>query len=163
MTDDRLALLELIEKRADADLVREMLGFAAERLMEAEVQARTGAAHGARDPARQVQRNGYRGRAWETRAGRIELAIPRLRRGSYFPSFLEPRRTAEKALTAVIQEAYIHGVSTRAVDDLVKAMGGSGVSKSEVSRLVEEIDGRVNAFLARPLEGEWPYVWIDAT
>ena len=163
MTDDRMALLELIEKRADADLVREMLGFAAERLMEAEVQARTGAAHGVRDPARQVQRNGYRGRAWETRAGRIELEIPRLRRGSYLPSFLEPRRTAEKALTAVIQEAYIHGVSTRAVDDLVKAMGGSGVSKSEVSRLVEEIDGRVNAFLARPLEGEWPYVWIDAT
>ena len=163
MTDDEMALLELIEKSADADLVREMLGFAAERLMEAEVQARTGAAHGARDPARQVQRNGYRGRVWETRAGRIELAIPRLRRGSYFPSFLEPRRTAEKALTAVIQEAYIHGVSTRAVDDLVKAMGGAGVSKSEVSRLVEEIDGRVNAFLARPLEGEWPYVWIDAT
>jgi transposase-like protein len=163
ITEDRLALLELIEKSADADLVREMLGFAAERLMEAEVQARTGAAHGARDPARQVQRNGYRGRVWETRAGRIELEIPRLRRGSYFPSFLEPRRTAEKALTAVIQEAYIHGVSTRAVDDLVKAMGGSGISKSEVSRLVEEIDGRVNAFLARPLEGEWPYLWIDAT
>jgi transposase-like protein len=163
MTDDKMALLELIEKSADADLVREMLGFAAERLMEAEVQAHTGAAHGARDPARQVQRNGYRGRVWETRAGRIELEIPRLRRGSYFPSFLEPRRTAEKALTAVIQEAYIHGVSTRAVDDLVKAMGGSGISKSEVSRLVEEIDGRVNAFLARPLEGEWPYLWIDAT
>jgi putative transposase len=110
-----------------------------------------------------VQRNGYRARAWETRAGRIELQIPRLRRGSYFPSFLEPRRTAEKALTAVIQEAYIQGVSTRAVDDLVKAMGGSGISKSEVSRLVEEIDGRVNAFLSRPLEGEWPYLWIDAT
>jgi putative transposase len=163
MTDDRMALLELIEKRADADLVREMLGFAAERLMEAEVQARTGAAHGERDPARLVQRNGYRARAWDTRAGRIELEIPRLRRGSYFPSFLEPRRTAEKALTAVIQEAYIQGVSTRAVDDLVKALGASGVSKSEVSRLVEEIDGRVNAFLARPIEGEWPYLWIDAT
>ena len=163
MTDDRMALLELIEKRADADLVREMLHFAAGRVMELEVQARTGAAHGARDPARLEQRNGYRERAWETRAGRVELAIPRLRRGSYFPSFLEPRRTAEKALTAVIQEAYIQGVSTRAVDDLVKAMGGSGVSKSEVSRLVEEIDGRVNAFLARPIEGEWPYLWIDAT
>ena len=163
MTDDRLALLELIEKRADADLVREMLHFAAGRVMELEVQACTGAAHGVRDPARQVQRNGYRERPWETRAGRIELAIPRLRRGSYFPSFLEPRRTAEKALTAVIQEAYIQGVSTRAVDDLVKAMGGSGISKSEVSRLVEEIDGRVGAFLTRPLEGEWPYLWIDAT
>jgi transposase-like protein len=163
MTDERMALIELIEKSADADLVREMLGFAAGRLMEAEVQARTGAAHGVRDPDRQVQRNGYRERPWETRAGRIELEIPRLRRGSYFPTFLEPRRTAEKALTAVIQEAYIQGVSTRSVDNLVRAMGGSGISKSEVSRLVEEIDGRVNAFLTRPLEGEWPYVWIDAT
>jgi transposase-like protein len=163
MTDERMALIELIEKSADSDLVREMLGFAAGRLMEAEVQARTGAAHGVRDPDRQVQRNGYRERPWETRAGRVELEIPRLRRGSYFPSFLEPRRTAEKALTAVIQEAYIHGVSTRAVDDLVRAMGGSGISKSEVSRLVEEIDGRVNTFLTRPLEGEWPYLWIDAT
>ena len=163
MTDERMALIELIEKSADTDLVREMLSFAATRLMEAEVQARTGAAHGVRDPRRQVQRNGYRERAWETRAGRVELEIPRLRRGSYFPCFLEPRRTAEKALTAVIQEAYIQGISTRAVDDLVRAMGGSGVSKSEVSRLVEEIDERVNAFLARPLEGEWPYVWIDAT
>src|SRR3954468_4410704 len=147
MTDEKMALLELIEKSADTDLVREMLHFAAERMMDLEVHACTGAAHGVRDPARVVQRNGYRERGWETRAGRIELAIPRLRRGSYFPSFLEPRRTAEKALTAVIQEAYIQGVSTRAVDDLVKAMGGSGISKSEASRLVEEVDGRVNAFL----------------
>jgi putative transposase len=163
MTEERMALLELIEKNADAELVREMLSFAAGRLMEAEVQARTGAAHGVRDPGRQAQRNGHRERGWETRVGRIELAIPKLRKGSHFPSFLEPRRTAEKALTAVIQEAYIHGVSTRAVDDLVRAMGGTGISKSEVSRLVEEIDGRVNAFLTRPLEGEWPYVWVDAT
>jgi putative transposase len=163
MTDERMALIELVEKSADSDLVRAMLAFAAERLMEAEVEARTGAAHGARDPGRQVQRNGYRERAWDTRAGRIELDIPKLRRGSYFPSFLEPRRTAEKALTAVIQEAYVHGVSTRSVDDLVRAMGASGVSKSQVSRLVEEIDQRVNAFLARPIEGEWPYLWIDAT
>ena len=163
MTDDRMALLELIEKGADADLVREMLSFAAGRLMDAEVQARTGAAHGARDPERLVQRNGYRERAWDTRVGQIDLEIPRLRRGSYFPSFLEPRRTAEKALTAVIQEAYVHGVSTRAVDDLVKAMGASGVSKSQVSRLVAEIDEQVDAFLARPIEGEWPYLWIDAT
>jgi len=163
MTDDRMALLELIEKGADADLVREMLSFAAGRLMDAEVQARTGAAHGVRDPERLVQRNGYRERAWDTRVGQIDLEIPRLRRGSYFPSFLEPRRTAEKALTAVIQEAYVHGVSTRAVDDLVKAMGASGVSKSQVSRLVAEIDERVDAFLARPIEGEWPYLWIDAT
>ena len=163
MTDDRMALIELVEKSADSDLVRAMLAFAAERLMEAEVEARTGAAHGVRDPGRQVQRNGYRERAWDTRAGQIELDIPKLRRGSYFPSFLEPRRTAEKALTAVIQEAYVHGVSTRSVDDLVRAMGASGVSKSQVSRLVEEIDERVNAFLARPIEGEWPYLWIDAT
>ena len=163
MTDERMALIELIENDADTDLVREMLSFAAERLMEAEVEARTGAGHGLRDPARQVQRNGYRERAWDTRAGRIDLEIPRLRKGSYFPSFLEPRRTAEKALTAVIQEAYVHGVSTRSVDDLVKAMGASGVSKSQVSRLIEEIDGRVNAFLSRPIEGEWPYLWIDAT
>jgi putative transposase len=163
MTDDRMALIELIEKGADGDLVREMLAFAAERLMEAEVEARTGAGHGDRDPGRLVQRNGYRERGWDTRAGRIDLEIPRLRKGSYFPSFLEPRRTAEKALTAVIQEAYVHGVSTRAVDNLVKAMGASGVSKSQVSRLVEEIDERVNAFLSRPIEGEWPYLWIDAT
>jgi putative transposase len=129
--------------------------------MDAEVQARTGAAHGARDPERLAQRNGYRERTWDTRAGQIDLELPRLRRGSYFPSFLEPRRTAEKALTAVIQEAYVHGVSTRAVDDLVKSMGASGISKSQVSRLVAEIDERVDAFLCRPIEGEWPYVWID--
>ena len=141
----------MIEKDADTDLVREMLSFAAERLMEAEVEARTGAGLGDRSPGRLVQRNGYRDRGWDTRAGRIELEIPKLRKGSYFPSFLEPRRTAEKALTAVIQEAYIHGVSTRSVDDLVKAMGASGVSKSQVSRLVEEIDERVNAFLSRPI------------
>src|SRR4029450_11942858 len=162
MTDEKMALLELIEKSADADLVRGMLGFAAGRVRGAEVEARTGAAHGVRDPARQVQRNGYRERAWETRAGRIDLAIPKLRKGTYFPSFLEPRRTGEKGLPAVIQEAYVHGISTRAVDDLVKAMGGSGVSKSQVSRLCEEIDERVNAFLARPLEGTWPYLWLDA-
>jgi transposase-like protein len=163
MTDDRMALLELIEKGADADLVRELLAFAAGRLMELEVEARTGAAAGTRSPDRLNHRNGYRERPWETRAGRIELAIPKLRKGSYFPSFLEPRRTAEKALTAVIQEAYVHGVSTRSVDDLVKAMGGAGVSKSQVSRLCAEIDARVDAFLGRPIEGAWPYLWIDAT
>lgn len=163
MTDDRMALIELIEKGADSDLVRELLAFAAERMMELEVEARTGAPAGARSPDRLTHRNGYRERAWETRAGRIDLAIPKLRKGSYLPSFLEPRRTAEKALTAVIQEAYVHGISTRAVDDLVKAMGGSGISKSQVSRLCEEIDERVNAFLARPIEGAWPYLWIDAT
>ena len=163
MTDDRMALLELVEKDADADLVREMLAFAAERLMELEVEATTGAAKGVRSALRTAQRNGYRERGWQTRAGRVDLAIPKLRKGSYFPSFLEPRRTSEKALTAVIQEAYVHGVSTRAVDDLVRAMGGTGVSKSQVSRLCAEIDGRVQAFLQRPLEGAWPYLWLDAT
>ncbi len=163
MTDDRMALIELIEKGADGDLVREMLAFAAERIMEIEVEARTGAGHGSRSPDRTNHRNGYRDRAWETRAGRIDLEIPKLRRGTYLPSFLEPRRTAEKALVAVIQEAYVKGISTRSVDDLIKAMGGSGISKSQVSRLVEEIDERVDAFLARPIEGEWPYLWIDAT
>ena len=163
MTDDRMALVELIEQGADSDLVRDMLAFAAERMMDLEIEARTGAAAGSRSPARLNHRNGYRERGWDTRAGRIELAIPKLRKGSYFPSFLEPRRTAEKALAAVIQEAYVHGVSTRSVDDLVKAMGASGVSKSQVSRLVAEIDERVNAFLQRPIEGEWPYLWIDAT
>jgi len=158
-----MTLLELIEKSADADLVREMLAFAAERLMTMEVDVLTGAPAGVRSSERLNHRNGYRERAWDTRAGRIELAIPKLRKGSYFPSFLEPRRTAEKALAAVIQEAYVHGVSTRSVDDLVKAMGASGISKSQVSRLCEEIDERVNAFLTRPIEGEWPYLWIDAT
>jgi putative transposase len=163
MTDERMTLIELIEKEADGDLVREMLGFAAERLMELEVEATTGAPKGVRSPLRSVQRNGYRERGWETRAGRVELAIPKLRKGSYFPSFLEPRRTAEKALVAVIQEAYVQGISTRSVDELVRAMGGTGISKSQVSRLCAEIDERVQAFLNRPLEGAWPYLWLDAT
>ncbi len=163
MTNERMALLDLVEKDADSDLVRDMLAFAAERMMEAEAEVAAGAAKGARTPLRDAHRNGYRAREWDTRAGRIELAIPRLRKGSYFPSFLEPRRTAEKALVAVIQEAYVHGVSTRSVDDLVKAMGAGGMSKSQVSRLCAEIDTRVNAFLSRPLEGAWPYLWLDAT
>ncbi len=164
MTDDNMDLRSLLEKTADTDFLREMIGFSAQRLMELEVENLTGAPHGARAPGeRLTQRNGYRERDWETRCGTVELRIPKLRKGSYFPCFLEPRRMSEKALTAVIQEAYIQGVSTRSVDDLVQAMGMSGISKSQVSRLCAEIDDKVKTFLTRPLEGEWPYLWLDAT
>ena len=162
MTMDMMSLRALLEKSSDTDLLREMIAFSAQRLMELEVAGVTGAGHGERSPDRITQRNGYRDRDWETRAGTVELRIPKLRRGSYFPGFLEPRRMAEKALTAVIQEAYVQGVSTRSVDELVKAMGMTGISKSQVSRLCGEIDGKIKAFLDRPLEGEWPYVWLDA-
>jgi transposase-like protein len=163
MTDEMMTLRTLLEKSSDAELLREMIGFTAQRLMELEVEGVTGAAHGERSPERVNQRNGYRDRTWETRAGTVELRIPKLRKGSYFPLFLEPRRMAEKALAAVVQEAYVHGVSTRSVDDLVQAMGMSGISKSQVSRLCGEIDDKVKAFLNRPIEGDWPYLWIDAT
>ena len=163
MTQDMMTLRALLEKSSDADLLREMIGFTAERLMALEVEGLTGAAHGERSADRITHRNGYRDRSWETRAGTVELKIPKLRKGSYFPGFLEPRRMAEKALAAVIQEAYIQGVSTRSVDDLVQAMGMSGISKSQVSRLCGEIDDKVNGFLDRPLEGDWPYLWLDAT
>ena len=131
--------------------------------MDMDVQGRCGAGYDEKNPERTNSRNGYRQRDWDTRAGSIALQIPKLRSGSYFPEFLEPRRTAEKALTAVIQEAYIQGISTRSVDDLVKSLGMSGVSKSQVSRLCGELDERVGAFLNRPIEGDWPYLWIDAT
>jgi putative transposase len=163
MTDDKIALQALLEKSSDASLLREMIGFAAQRLMALETETLCGAGHGERSEARTNQRNGYRDRDWQTRAGTVELRIPKLRKGSYFPGFLEPRRMSEKALTAVIQEAYVHGISTRSVDDLVQAMGCAGVSKSQVSRLCAEIDERVQAFLHRPIEGDWPYVWLDAT
>jgi putative transposase len=163
MTLDRMALAELIEKGSDADLVRAMLAHTAERMMDLEVEALCGAGHGERLPDRINHRNGYRERAWDTRTGRIDLQIPKLRKGSYFPCFLEPRRTAEKAMAAVIQEAYVQGISTRSVDELVKAMGLEGISKSEVSRLCAELDEKVQAFLTRPIEGDWPYLWIDAT
>src|ERR1700675_1598736 len=149
MTDEMMSLQALLEKSSDTDLLREMIGFAAHRLMELEVENLAGAAHGERSADRITHRNGYRERDWETRAGTVELRIPKLRKGSYFPGFLEPRRMAEKALTAVIQEAYIQGVSTRSVDELVRAMGMTGISKSQVSRLCGEIDGKIAALSAR--------------
>ena len=162
-TKANISLAELVEKGADTDLLREMIQYVAQRMMDMDVEGVCAAAYAERSPERLNSRNGYRERLWETRAGAVDLKIPKLRKGSYFPSFLEPRRTAEKALAAVIQEAYIQGVSTRSVDELVKAMGMTGISKSQVSRLCSEIDERVNAFLNRPIEGDWPYLWIDAT
>jgi putative transposase len=163
MTNETMNLQALLEKTTDPDFLREMISFTAQRLMALEIETLTGAEPGARTPERLNHRNGYRDRDWETRAGTVELRFPKLRKGSYFPAFLEPRRMAEKALTAVIQEAYIQGVSTRSVDDLVQAMGMTGISKSQVSRLCGEIDDKVQSFLTRPLEGDWPYVWLDAT
>lgn len=163
MTSTTIASSVIDEQGADADFLRQTLQHALQRLMEMDVETLCKAAYGERSEERINSRNGFRERAYETRAGKIDLKIPKLRSGSYFPGFLEPRRTAEKALTAVIQEAYIQGISTRSVDDLVKAMGMTGVSKSQVSRLCEEIDERVQTFLNRPIEGDWPYLWIDAT
>jgi putative transposase len=163
MANPTIALTDLVEKGADVDLLRQMVQFMAQRLMDLDVETLCGAGYDQKNPERLNHRNGYRERPWETRAGRIDLRIPKLRRGTYFPEFLEPRRTAEKALAAVIQEAYVQGVSTRSVDDLVKALGMTGISKSQVSRLCSELDERVHAFLDRPIEGDWPYLWIDAT
>jgi len=163
MADSSLVPSGLLETEEGRDLVREMLAQMAALVMEKEVSARCNASLGERSLSRTNQRNGYREREWDTRAGSIDLKIPKLRQGSYFPEFLEPRRTSEKALVAVIQEAYLQGVSTRAVDDLVKALGASGVSRSEVSRLCKEVDDRVRSFLGRRLEGSFPYVWLDGT
>lgn len=157
------ALKALLSEGPDHLVLAEMLGFVADQLMGLDADQLCGAGKHERSAGRANHRNGYRPRAWETRAGRVDLKIPKLRKGSYFPEFLEPRRAAEKAMTAVIQEAYVQGLSTRSVDDLVKAMGMSGVSKSQVSRLCADIDERVDAFLSRPLEGDWPYLWLDAT
>lgn len=166
MTDDvRMALTRLLGKAGmeDADFLREGVRVLVQALMEVEVAEHLGAAKHERTPERTGQRNGYRERPWDTRVGTLELRVPRVRDGSYFPSLLEPRRRAERALVAVIQEAYVQGVSTRRVDDLVKALGMQGISKSQVSRLCEELDGEVERFRARRLEGPYPYVWLDAT
>jgi putative transposase len=145
-----------------ADVVRQSVAWMVAELMEAEVAAQIGAELGERTPERVTQRNGYRPRAWDTRVGELELRIPRLRTGSYFPSFLEPRRRAEQALVAVVQEAYVNGVSTRRVDRLVEQLGVAGMTKDQVSRLCRGLDEQVQAFRERPLEGRYPYLWLDA-
>jgi len=163
MTEDGLPLAELLQKAGEGDFLRAVAEAVVQLLMEADVEGLVGAGRHERSPERLNYRNGYRERAFDTRLGTLQLRIPKLRQGSYFPPFLEPRKTGEKALVAVIQEAWIGGVSTRRVDDLVQAMGLGGISKSTVSKLCKEIDERVSAFLERPLEGEWPYLWLDAT
>lgn len=163
MTDDRLPLAELAAKSGDGDFLRALGESVLQLIMEADVEGLIGAGRYERGEARQTWRNGYRERSLDTRLGTLNLKIPKMRSGSYFPSFLEPRKTVEKALVAVIQEAWINGVSTRKVDELVQAMGMTGISKSSVSKLCKDIDERVNAFLKRPLAGDWPYLWLDAT
>jgi putative transposase len=167
MADElRIGLAELLRKAQmehDADFLKEGVRALSQAIMEMEVEEHIGAARHERTEGRSGHRNGYRERTWETRAGAIELKVPRVRDGSYFPSLLEPRRRAERALSAVVQEAYVHGVSTRKVDEVVKALGMGGISKSRVSTLCQELDEEVERFRNRPLEGAYPYVWIDAT
>ena len=162
----RMALLELLRKAEldeGADFLREGVRVLAQELMELEVAQHVGAERYERTPERTGQRNGYRERAWDTRVGSLELRVPRVRDGGFVPSLLEPRKRAERALAAVVQEAYVQGVSTRRVDELVQALGMGGISKSQVSRLCRELDGEVERFRARKLEGPYPYVWLDAT
>ena len=168
MATDRMSMLELLRKAGsdgDVDFLREGVRVLAEAVMEAEVSELTGAAKGERAPERRLtHRNGYRERRWDTRVGSIDLSIPRVRDGSYFPSLLEPRRRAERALLAVIQEAYVLGVSTRRVEDLVEALGIASLSKSEVSRICAALDAEVEAFRNRSLLSEcYPYLFLDAT
>ena len=165
MVKHRMDLLELLRKRGmdgDVDFLREALRVLVDGIMDAEVSAQIGAQHGERSPERVTYRNGYRNRTWDTRVGTMELHIPKLREGSYFPSLLEPRRRSEQALLSVIQQAYVEGVSTRRVDDLIKALGCDGISSSQVSRICEQLDEVVESFLGRPLDGgPYPYVWLD--
>lgn len=163
MTKTTMPLSELLAKHDEGDFLRAVAESVLQLIMEADVEGVVGASRHERAEGRTTYRNGYRDRSLDTRLGTLNLRVPKLRQGSYFPSFLEPRRTSEKALVAVIQEAWIGGVSTRRVDELVQAMGLSGISKSTVSKLCKDIDERVGEFLNRPLTGEWPYVWLDAT
>jgi putative transposase len=163
MTDETLPLAELLAKAGDGDFLRSVAESVLQLLMETDVEGVIGAGRHERTLERATYRNGYRDRSLDTRLGSLQLRIPKLRQGSYFPPFLEPRKTTEKALVAVIQEAWISGVSTRRVDELVQAMGLTGIGKSTVSKLCRDIDERVGAFLDRPLSGEWPYLWLDAT
>ena len=167
MADElRMALLELLRKAeldGDTDFLRDGVRVLSQALMELEVSQHLGAERHERTSSRTGQRNGYRERTWDTRVGTIELRVPRARDSSYFPSLLEPRKRAERALVAVVQEAYLQGVSTRRVDDLVQALGITGISKSQVSRLCQELDAEVERFRTRRLEGPYPYLWLDAT
>jgi putative transposase len=163
MTDERMPLAELLEKAGEGDFLRAVAEAVLQLLMETDVEGLIGAGRYERNGERTTWRNGYRERGLDTRLGSLQLRIPKLRQGSYFPPFLEARKSSEKALVAVIQEAWIGGVSTRRVEDLVQAMGLAGISKSQVSKLCKDIDERVNAFLNRQLAGDWPYLWLDAT
>src|SRR6201996_1891767 len=163
MTEERLALSELLEKAGEGDFLRSVAEAVLQLLMETDVEGLIGAGRYERGGERTTWRNGHRDRVFDTRLGSLQLRIPKLRQGSYFPPFLEARKVSEKALIAVIQEAWIGGVSTRRVDALVQATGLSGISKSQVSKLCKDIDDRVNAFLDRPIDGEWPYLWLAAT
>src|SRR5215813_3253530 len=155
MTEERLVLAELLEKAGEGDFLRAVAEAVLQLLMETDVEGLIGAGRYERSGERTTWRNGHRDRTLDTRLGALQLRIPKLRQGSYFPPFLEARKSSEKALVAVIQEAWIGGVSTRRVDDLVQAMGLTGISKSQVSKLCKDIDERVHAFLDRPLAGEW--------
>ena len=161
---DRMTIEEVVRevlREEHGDVIRESVKAVARELMEAEVSELIGAAHGERTEDRATHRNGYRPRRWDTRAGEIELQIPKIRQGSYFPSFLQPRKRSEQALVSVVQQAYVCGVSTRRVDQLVESLG-LRISKSEVSRIAGLLDEQVAAFRERPLEGRYPYLFVDA-
>ena len=165
MTEHTIELDEYLRKigaDTDSDFLREAAALVVRLLMEAEVSKQIGAERYERSEGRETQRNGYRPRNWETRVGEVALRIPKLREGTYYRSFLEPRRRAERALMAVIQSAYVQGVSTRKVDALVQALGLSGVDRSKVSRICRELDEAVTAFRNRSLEKAYPYLWLDA-